>query len=178
MVFLECYADFAPSSGQYIEEIQFAHEEAKREARIRAFVPMLPLEWGQGVALMLAEVVTRFPQVRGIRRILQFEPDPRGFALNPTFLEGVRLLERLGLHFEITADFTQMDLVLEFVHQAPAVPMIIDHCGKPGIRTGHIEPFRRHMRELASHRNIVCKLSDLPVEADRLHWSEAGLRPY
>ena len=36
MVFLECYADFWEGGGQYIEEIEFVEDEAKRDPRIKA----------------------------------------------------------------------------------------------------------------------------------------------
>ena len=78
MVFLECYADFGPDSGQYIEEIAFVEDEAKRDPRLKGIVPMAPLERGNAVEPMLAEMVTRFPTVKGIRRIVEFDADPRG----------------------------------------------------------------------------------------------------
>jgi L-fuconolactonase len=178
MVFVECYADFGPERGQYIEEIEFVEDEAKRDPRLLAIVPMAPLEWGAAVAPMLEEMVTRFPKVRGIRRIIEFDADPRALALSPKFLEGVNLLGRFGLHFEINVNHTQMDLVLDFVKHVPEVPMILDHCGKPGIKEGAIGEYRRQIAELAKRPNVVCKLSDLPVEADWENWTEADLRPF
>ena len=178
MVFVECYADFGPESGQYIEEIEFVEDEAKRDPRLIAIVPMAPLERGSAVGPMLEEMVARFPKVRGIRRIIEFDADPRALALSPKFIEGVNLLGRFGMHFEINVNHTQMDIVLEFVKHVPNVPMVLDHCGKPGIKGGHIDQYRRQIGELAKHPNVVCKLSDLPVEADHRHWTEADLRPF
>jgi L-fuconolactonase len=34
------------------------------------------------------------------------------------------------------------------------------------------------MNDAADHPNVVCKLSDLPVEADWTQWTEADLAPY
>ena len=56
--------------------------------------------------------------------------------------------------------------------------MILDHCGKPGIRQGAIAQYRDDITELAQHPNIWIKLSDLPRYADTQHWTEADLRPY
>ena len=39
---LECYADFWEGGGQYIEEIEFVEDEAKRDPRIKGIVPMAP----------------------------------------------------------------------------------------------------------------------------------------
>src|SRR5882762_9692869 len=86
LVFLECYADFDPNSGQYLEEIEFVEEEARRDSRIRGIVPMAPLERGQAVEPLLKEIVARFPKVKGIRRIVEFEANPRELMLSPRFI--------------------------------------------------------------------------------------------
>jgi L-fuconolactonase len=178
MVFLECYADFDANSGQYLEEIVFVEGEAKRDLRLKAIVPMAPLEKGKAVEPMLAEMAEKHPLVRGIRRIMEFDADPHAFTMAPKFIEGVNLLEQFGMHFEINVNYTQMETVLEFVKHVPNVKMILDHCGKPGIRGHHIEQYQRQMTELAKHPNVWCKLSDLPVEADWKSWTEADIRPF
>ncbi|MHA1547516.1 MAG: amidohydrolase family protein, partial [Alphaproteobacteria bacterium] len=57
-------------------------------------------------------------------------------------------------------------------------PMILDHCGKPGIAEGAIDQYRDDLRELAQHPNLWIKLSDLPVEANHDSWTEDDLRPF
>ena len=57
-------------------------------------------------------------------------------------MEGVNLLDEFGWHFEINVNHTQMDIVREFVKRVPTVPLILDHCGKPGIKEGAIEQYR------------------------------------
>ena len=179
MVFLECYADFWEGGGQYIEEIEFVEDEAKRDPRIKAIVPMAPLEWGFRVEPMLLDMRDNHPMVKGIRRIVEFDADPRKLTLSDSFVEGVNLLEAFGWHFEINVNHTQMDIVREFVPRIHAgVPLILDHCGKPGIKEGAIEQYRDDVKALSRHQNLVIKLSDLPVEADLEHWTEADLRPY
>ena len=71
-----------------------------------------------------------------------------------------------------------MDIVHEFVKRVPDVPLILDHCGKPGIRQGAIAQFRADMKALAPRRNLWIKLSDLPAAADVDKWNEADLRPF
>lgn len=178
MVFLECYADFTPEGGQYIQEIEFVEESAQRDPRIRGIVPMAPLEWGARVEPLLTEMKENHPGVKGIRRIVEFDDDPRALTLSDSFIEGVNLLEKFGFHFEINVNYKQMDIVREFVKRIPNVPMILDHCGKPGIADGAIEQYRDDISELAQHPNLFIKLSDLPVEADHRNWTEADLRPY
>jgi len=178
MVFLECYADFTPTKGQYIEEIEFVEDEAKRDPGIRAIVPMAPLEWGSRVEPMLAEMRDKHPTVKGIRRIVEFDADPRALTLSDSFIEGVNLLDKYGFHFEINVNHTQMDIVREFVKRVPKVRLILDHCGKPGIKEGALAQYREDVKDLARYPNLWIKLSDLPVEADLATWTDADLRPY
>ncbi|HTJ57457.1 MAG TPA: amidohydrolase family protein [Devosiaceae bacterium] len=178
MVFLECYADFWEGGGQYIEEIEFVEEEAARDPGIRAIVPMAPLEWGSRVEPMLAEMKERHPTVKGIRRIVEFDEDPRALTLSDSFIEGVNVLEKYGFHFEINVHHHQMDIVREFVKHIPNVPLILDHCGKPGIKEGALAQYREDVKDLARYPNLWIKLSDLPVEADHQNWTEEDLRPY
>jgi L-fuconolactonase len=178
MVFLECYADFSSTDGQYIEEIKFVEESSKRDPRIRGIVPMAPVEWGARVETILEEMRDNHPAVKGIRRIVEFDKDPRELALSGNFIEGVNRLAKFGYHFEINVNHTQMDIVKDFVKMVPEVRMILDHCGKPGIAEGAIEQYQNDVAELSKHPNLWIKLSDLPVEADHNSWTEDDLRPY
>ena len=178
MVFLECYADFSSTDGQYIEEIKFVEESSKRDPRIRGIVPMAPVEWGARVETILEEMRDNHPAVKGIRRIVEFDKDPRELALSGNFIEGVNRLAKFGYHFEINVNHTQMDIVKDFVKMVPEVRMILDHCGKPGIAEGAIEQYQNDIAELSKHPNLWIKLSDLPVEADHNSWTEDDLRPY
>jgi L-fuconolactonase len=178
MVFLECYADFWDGGGQYLEEIAFVEDEAARDPRIRAIVPMAPLEWGAGVEPILNRMRDHHPMVCGIRRIVEFDNDPRRLTLSDEFVEGVNILSRFGWHFEINVNHTQMDIVREFVLRVPEVPLILDHCGKPGIKEKALDQFRDDMAFLARRPNLWVKLSDLPVEADLETWTEDDIRPY
>ena len=178
MVFLECYADFWEGGGQYIEEIKFVEDEQRRDPRLRRIIPMAPLEWGRAVEPMLAEMRDRHPLVGGIRRIMEFDKNPRTLTLSDGFIEGVNLLEKFGWTFDINPNYTQMDIIREFVPRVSAgVPMILDHCGKPGIKERAIAQYRDDVRDLARYPNMWIKLSDLPPYAGPA-WTRADLRPY
>jgi len=177
MVFLECYADFWDGGGQYIEEIEFVEDEAKRDPRIRGIVPMAPLERGRAALPLLTQMRDHHPTVKGIRRIMEFDADPRALTLSDSFVEGVNLLDTFGWHFEINVHHTQMDIIRAFVPRV-GVPLILDHCGKPGIREGAIDQYRDDVAALARHKNLWIKLSDLPACAYHDSWTEADLRPY
>ena len=177
MVFLECYADFWPGGGQYIEEVEFVEDEAARDPRIKAIVAMAPLEWGRAALPILTQMRDHHPLVKGIRRIVEFDADPRALTLSDDFLTGVNLLNDFGYSFDINVHYTQMDIVHDFVPRV-SCPLILDHCGKPGIRQGALAQYRDDMQKLARHQNLWIKLSDLPVTADHDTWTEDDLRPY
>ena len=55
---------------------------------------------------------------------------------------------------------------------------MLDHIGKPGIRAGLAEPWRREISALAALPNVWCKISGVVTEADHAAWTEArGRRP-
>lgn len=178
MIFVECYADFHDTGGQYLEEIDFVEDSAKRDPRIKGIVPMAPVEWGARVEPMLDEMHAKHPSVKGIRRIMEFDDDPRALTLSKNFIDGVNLLHKFDWHFEINVNYTQMDIIREFVQHIPDVRLILDHCGKPGIKQGAIDQYREDIKELAQHPNMWIKLSDLPPYADPQSWTDADLKPY
>ena len=178
MVFLECYADFSATGGQYIDEIKYVEDSAERDPRLKGIVPMAPVEWGRRVETILEQMYDDHPTVKGIRRIIEFDSNPRELALSKNFIEGVKCLEKFGYHFEINVNHTQMDIVREFVKRVPNIPLILDHCGKPGIAEGEIKQYRDDITELSKHPNLWIKLSDLPVEADHDAWTDDDIKPY
>jgi L-fuconolactonase len=123
------------------------------------------------------ERLSKIPVVRGIRRITQYQPDP-DYVLKPDFVAGVRLLPRYGLSCDLCIYHNQMPGIIKLVRQCPEVSFILDHIGKPGIRDGLIEPWKTHIRELASLPNVMCKLSGVTTEADHANWTREQLRPY
>jgi L-fuconolactonase len=172
LVWVEVGAD----PGQYLQEASFVDGLARADRRIRALVAHAPLERGAAVTPDL-EMLAAHGLTRGIRRLLQDEPDD-AFCLQPGFVEGVRLLARFDLSFDICVYHRQLAGALELVRRCPEVRFVLDHAGKPGIRARRMEPWRTHIAELAALPNVWCKLSGLITEADHAKWSREQLRPY
>ncbi len=172
MVFLQCECDPA----QFQEEAEWVAEVAKVDPRIRGIVPWAPLEKGVAVEEELARLAAD-PLVKGIRRIIQFEPD-QNFCLRPDFVRGVRLLPKYGLTFDLCINHTQLANTIALVRQCPQVTFVLDHIAKPDIKAGRLDPWRAELRELAGLPNVWCKLSGLVTEADHARWTPADLRPY
>jgi L-fuconolactonase len=115
--------------------------------------------------------------VRGIRRLIQSEPDPE-FCLRRDFIAGVKLLAEYDLSFDICVYHHQLGSALELVRRCPEIRFVLDHVGKPDIRAGLMDPWRGHIRELSELPNVWCKLSGMATEADHEAWSREDLQPY
>jgi L-fuconolactonase len=173
MVYLE--VDVAPS--YRLLEAQWVNALADEEPRLRAIVPSAPLEDGDCARSYLEALKALGPRVKGVRRLLQAEPDD-AFALRPDFVRGVRALADYDFSFDICIFHRQLPAVIELVRCCPEVRFILDHLGKPDIKAGLRDPWQAHIRALAALPNVVCKISGMVTEADHARWTVDDLRPY
>jgi L-fuconolactonase len=171
-VFVQCEAAF----DQFEAEADWVVGQAAAEPRIKGLVAWAPLEKGREVEADLARL-SRHRLLRGIRRIIQFEPD-LDFCLRPDFIEGVRTLAAFDLSFDICIDHRHLANTVRFAEQAPDVAMVLDHIGKPDIRSGAYEPWASGVEALAALPHVLCKISGVATEADHRAWTEDGLRRY
>lgn len=172
MVFVQCETDFS----LFEAEAAWVAGLARVEPRIKGLVAWAPLEKGAAVGADL-ERLGRHSIMRGVRRIIQFEPD-LDFCLRPDFIEGVRTLKAFNLSFDICIDYRHMSNILKFVEQIPDVPMALDHIGKPAISQGMMQPWADQIRELAQFPHVSCKVSGVATEADHKNWKVDELRQY
>lgn len=118
-----------------------------------------------------------FSALKGIRHIVQAEPDP-DFLLRPDFLRGIKILGKVGLTYDILVYEQQMPAVLQFLEQCPDQPMVLDHIGKPIIDGGPSNAWKEGIKGIAAHPRVYCKLSGLVTEADWANWSEDTFMPF
>ena len=173
MVFIQAEAVFA----QYEEEVAWVTRQAEIDPRISGIVAWAPLEKGEAAREDL-DALKKYPLMRGIRRIIQFEEDVE-FCLQPDFIRGVQLLPEYELTFDLCIKGDQQfKNTLELVRQCPDVTFMMDHIGKPFIKEGIMEPWAGYIRELAAMPNTWCKISGVANEADMDNWQTDELRPY
>lgn len=173
-VFVECTVLFDDEVAR--DEVRWVHTLAEREPRLGGIVAHASLEKGADVRLHL-EWLAEQPLVRGVRRLIQDEPDP-DFCLQSSFVEGVRLLSEFDFTFDVCVYHYQLPQVIELVRRCPEVQFVLDHLGKPAIRDGAMDPWRSHIRALAECPNVVCKISGALTEADLDAWTPGDIRPY
>ena len=172
MVFVQCECIFS----QCEQEAEWVKEQAKSDSRIQAIIPWTPLEKGFGAR----DILDRFTEsklIKGVRRIIQFEPDPE-FCLKLHFVEGVKMLADYDMSFDICISHKQMINTIKLVKHCPNVLFTIDHIGKPDIKGQLFDPWKKEIAELSKLDNVFCKISGLVTEADHLNWTKEDLAPY
>jgi predicted TIM-barrel fold metal-dependent hydrolase len=125
-----------------------------------------------------------YPNVRGIRQILNVHPDPfydyvgRHFMREPEWRQGFKLLEKYGLSFDLQIYPAQMPEAAAIAHENPDTPLILNHAGMFVDRSSIAgwRAWRDGMRMLAACPNVSVKISGLDM-LDH-HWTVESLRPY
>jgi L-fuconolactonase len=171
-VFVEVDVDMP----QHVAEAEWIDGIAKSEPKLAGMVAALPLEQGNAVAGDLARIAG-LKVARGIRRLIQNQPDP-DFCIQPKFIEGLKLLAKYDLVFDICIFHHHLPNAIKMVRQCPEVRFVLDHIAKPAIKAGVSDPWRQHMKELAALPNVTCKISGVSTEADHQNWTREQLKPY
>ena len=117
------------------------------------------------------------PKLRALRHVLQGEPDD-AYMLRADFNRGIAALTARNLAYDILILERHLPQTITFVDRHPNQMFVLDHIAKPRIRKGLLEPWAKHIRELARRPNVACKLSGLVTEADVTTWTPAQLAPY
>ncbi len=173
-VFVECTVAFDDEAAR--DEVRWVEMLAGQDARLQGIVAHASLERGEAIGPHLEWLAGR-PLVKGVRRLLQDEPDPV-FCLQPAFVEGVRRLADFDLTFDLCVYVHQLPHVVRLVEQCPQVAFVLDHMGKPAIRDGATEPWQEHLCALADRPNVTCKISGALTEAGPDGWRPEQVRPY
>ena len=113
----------------------------------------------------------------GIRHQVQGETDPR-WLCRADVRAGLRAVADAGLVYDLLTLPAQLPAAIETVRALDDLVFVVDHLSKPPIASGELEPWATHMRTLAAHENVVCKLSGMVTEADWRTWTVDDLRPY
>lgn len=112
----------------------------------------------------------------GVRHQLQVEADPL-WLRRPTVRAGLAAVGAAGLCFDFVISPSQLPLVTETVAAVPGVRYVLDHAGKPPIKSGELAKWRADISALAAHGEVAVKLSGLVTEADWESWTQADLAP-
>lgn len=102
------------------------------------------------------------PRFRGVRPIRD-DNASIAWMLDARLEPCWRLLAERGLVLEfLVQNPDEVPLLTHFAARHPGLAVVLDHCAKPDIAGGRLEPWASDIAALARHRNVACKFSALP----------------
>jgi predicted TIM-barrel fold metal-dependent hydrolase len=122
------------------------------------------------------------PNVRGIRHIINWHPDPdvsyttADLLHDPQFEAGYALLRTYGLSYDLQIYPNQMRAAAALAARHPDVPVVLNHAGMPVERDeAGLARWREGLRALAALPHVAVKISGLGLV---MHdWTTERLRP-
>jgi predicted TIM-barrel fold metal-dependent hydrolase len=151
-----------------VEETRWLQSVADEHGFPHAFVVQADLT-DEGVEGLLKKHL-EFPNVRGVRHQLQWESHPHRQSASrpdlcntPEFRRGFKILETLGLHFELQAFASQAKFTSELARDFPSVRFIVIHAGLLTDPSSQpvVDQWRAGLAALAASPNVWIKISGL-----------------
>ena len=126
----------------------------------------------------------RYRNVRGIRHMINWHPDPlKTYVDRPDLVttsawrRGFALLHRFGLSFDLQLYPAQMADAAALAYANPETLIILNHAGMPVDRDEEgIRLWQRGIRQLADAPNVVAKISGLGTVDWK--WTLESIRPF
>lgn len=158
----------AVQANQSEKETQFLLDLAENNTIIKGIVGWTDLKAGN-----LAERLNYWKNhalIKGWRHVLQAEADD--FILDDRFAEGVKTLNQFGYTYDLLCYHTQLKSIIKLVDKLPEQAFVLDHCGKPDVKTQELTAYEDNIKTLAQNPYVSCKISGLLTEADLLNFTE------
>ena len=165
----------AVQADQTTEETDFLISLAENNSFIKGVVGWVDLR-SESIEEDLLKY-KKYDVVKGFRHVVQEEQD-HNFMLRPEFLNGIELLGKYNLCYDILIFPHQLGAALELVNKFPNQKFVIDHIAKPYIKDGFFEGWAVMMREIAKNQKVYCKISGMITEADYKTWTPEQVHPY
>lgn len=162
-------------SAQSAEENRFQLANAANHAFIKGVVGWVDLV-SPRVEADLAHW-HQYEKLKGFRHVLEAEPQ-RDLMLQPAFMNGISHLHKYNFTYDILIRHDQLPYLPAFVSAFPNQRFVLDHLGKPGIKKGAIDQWKKDMASLQPFDNLSCKISGMVTEADWHAWKKEDLLPY
>jgi len=128
-------------------------------------------------------VVEEIAALLSIERVRGFRPVRNGnfslaWMLSPACDRGYRAIAVQSASLDILIENPDdLPVAIRLARRHPDLAVVIDHCGKPDIAGGRMQPWADHISALAELGNVTCKFSGLLNRA-RPDASVDDLTPY
>jgi len=123
------------------------------------------------------EELTSYPKFKGVRHLVESEPDDDWLA-QAEVLDGLKRLSLYNLSFDLLVHTRHLKHAHVVAGRCPELALVIDHLAKPPIAQDEFDEWAHELRPLAAFPNVYCKLSGLVTEANWATWQTDDLRTY
>jgi L-fuconolactonase len=123
------------------------------------------------------EYYSQFKKLKGFRHIVQSEKDSE-FMFRPKFKNGIIELGIYDFTYDILVYHHQLEQVIQFVKLFPNQKFVLDHIGKPDIKSGEYAFWQTNIKKLALHQNVFCKISGMVTEGEWKEWKQSDFIIY
>ncbi len=152
----------AVQADQSDEETSFLLNLAKENPFIKGIVGWIDL-----TSEKLEESLQKYQfekLIKGFRHIA--EGEEMGFLLQENVLNGIKKLHQFNYTFDILLRQHQLLDAVKLTEKLPNQPFILDHCGKPDLKTNDLKDWKSNISELAKNPNMYCKISGLLTQGN------------
>lgn len=170
-VYCEC------TSVDYRREVQYVIDQAKLHPQIKGAVSWVCLEDAAHIDAEL-ERMRNEPLIRGVRRMLKKAPKPEELCLSKPFIDGMRLLPKYGLIYDLGIVPCLMEPCYEMMKQCPNTKFVVEHCAEPDILGGGFSEWAKGMEKFSRLPNVCVKVSGFMTHVDPQNWTVDDMRPY
>ncbi|WP_316795544.1 amidohydrolase family protein [Pedobacter agri] len=174
---IRCYNELqiagcvAVQANQSEEENEFLLTLAEQNEMIKGIVGWIDLK--NPNLLGRLNYWNNFKKIKGWRHVLQAET--ADFILDKDFISGVKQLNNFSYTYDLLCYHNQLESIIKMVDQIPDQPLVLDHCGKPDVKSQDLKTWADNIKTLAQNPNVLCKVSGLFAEADWKNWKEIEL---
>jgi len=117
------------------------------------------------------ERLARHKKLVGIRHLAHDEADS-GFLMRGEVVEGIAQLAAFDLAFDLLVRERELPAAIELARCLPDQAFVLDHLGKPPMRSGRTKGWAALLRELGECDNVFAKVSGLATESAGPPWED------
>lgn len=151
------------------EETHFLLELAEENEFIKGVVGWVDFR-SEDIAERL-HYFSQFKKLKGFRHIVQGESEV-DFLLREDFCNGIAGLANYNFTYDLLILPKHLNYAISFVKRFPAQAFVIDHLAKPNFKEGLFTEWEKGIKEMATHKNVYCKVSGMVTEADWINWKQ------
>ena len=164
----------AIQTGQSEQETHFLLDLAKQYSFIKGVVGWIDL-CDENVEKRIA-YFNENKLLKGFRHIIQTEK--KGFLLRKEFQNGLHQLGKFKLTYDLLILPNQLNAAIKLVSLFPDQVFILDHLAKPKISEPLESNWINHIKMLATHNNVMCKISGMVTETEKFKWNQTDFIPF